>query len=128
MIFVFLFIFYSSVAFTVQWSILGSKSNYSNNLFYQADAGGSPSLVARGFDTTQTGAEQVEIQVPNEKVNVLLMCTYKYCQLVSSNMVPLCIIQVGLVIGKGGETIKNLQTKSGARIQVSFVPILCQMH
>ncbi|KAH7685167.1 far upstream element-binding protein [Dioscorea alata] len=58
----------------------------------EADAGGSPSLVARGFDTTQTGAEQVEIQVPNEKV--------------------------GLVIGKGGETIKNLQTKSGARIQL----------
>ncbi|KAG9455604.1 hypothetical protein H6P81_000112 [Aristolochia fimbriata] len=58
----------------------------------EADAGGSPSLVARGFGTAQTGSEQVQIQVPNEKV--------------------------GLIIGKGGETIKNLQTRSGARIQL----------
>ena len=26
--------------------------------------------------------------------------------------------KVGLIIGKGGETIKNLQNRSGARIQV----------
>ncbi|XP_022861691.1 far upstream element-binding protein 2-like [Olea europaea var. sylvestris] len=60
----------------------------------EADAGGSPSLVARGFNTVQAaaGGEQLEIQVPNEKV--------------------------GLIIGKGGETIKNLQTRSGARIQL----------
>ncbi|OAY70353.1 Far upstream element-binding protein 3, partial [Ananas comosus] len=58
----------------------------------EADAGGSPALVAKGFGTVQSGAEQIEIQVPNEKV--------------------------GLVIGKGGETIKNLQTRSGARIQL----------
>jgi hypothetical protein len=30
-------------------------------------------------------------------------------------------IQVGLVIGKGGETIKNMQARSGARIQVCFL-------
>ncbi|KAF9603538.1 hypothetical protein IFM89_037019 [Coptis chinensis] len=60
----------------------------------EADAGGSPSLVARGFGTVQASvaAEQIEIQVPNEKV--------------------------GLIIGRGGETIKNLQTRSGARIQL----------
>ncbi|KAL3845706.1 hypothetical protein ACJIZ3_003109 [Penstemon smallii] len=60
----------------------------------EADAGGSPSLVARGFSTVQaaSGGEQVEIQVPMEKV--------------------------GLIIGKGGETIRNLQTRSGARIQL----------
>ncbi|XP_068647638.1 uncharacterized protein [Aristolochia californica] len=58
----------------------------------EADAGGSPSLVARGFGAAQSGSEQVQIQVPNEKV--------------------------GLIIGKGGETIKNLQTRSGARIQL----------
>ncbi|KAA8528027.1 hypothetical protein F0562_035104 [Nyssa sinensis] len=60
----------------------------------EADAGGSPSLVARGFNTVQAAgaAEQLQIQVPNEKV--------------------------GLIIGKGGETIKNLQTRSGARIQL----------
>ncbi|KAF6159700.1 hypothetical protein GIB67_029958 [Kingdonia uniflora] len=60
----------------------------------EADAGGSPSLVARGFGTAQAGgpSEHYQIQVPNEKV--------------------------GLIIGKGGETIKSLQTKSGARIQL----------
>ncbi|GAB4839528.1 hypothetical protein Ancab_029054 [Ancistrocladus abbreviatus] len=60
----------------------------------EADAGGSPSLVARGFNPAVTGgaAEQIQIQVPNEKV--------------------------GLIIGKGGETIKGLQTRSGARIQL----------
>ncbi|KAK8591818.1 hypothetical protein V6N13_031844 [Hibiscus sabdariffa] len=60
----------------------------------EADAGGSPSLVARGLATTQASgdADQIEIQVPNEKV--------------------------GLIIGRGGETIKGLQTRSGARIQL----------
>ncbi|KAL2513382.1 KH domain-containing protein [Abeliophyllum distichum] len=60
----------------------------------EADAGGSPSLVARGFSTVQAagGGEQLEIQVPIEKV--------------------------GLIIGKGGETIRNLQTRTGARIQL----------
>ena len=28
------------------------------------------------------------------------------------------LFQVGLVIGKGGETIKNMQARTGARIQV----------
>ncbi|MED6143666.1 hypothetical protein PIB30_007966 [Stylosanthes scabra] len=60
----------------------------------EADAGGSPALVARGLSPAQAtvGSEQIQIQVPNEKV--------------------------GLIIGRGGETIKGLQTKSGARIQV----------
>ncbi|GMH14116.1 hypothetical protein Nepgr_015957 [Nepenthes gracilis] len=60
----------------------------------EADAGGSPSLVARGFTTTVAAGsvEQIQIQVPFEKV--------------------------GLIIGKGGDTIKSLQTRSGARIQL----------
>ncbi|KAK4284995.1 hypothetical protein QN277_001749 [Acacia crassicarpa] len=60
----------------------------------EADAGGSPALVARGLSSAQgtSGSEQIQIQVPNEKV--------------------------GLIIGRGGETIKGLQTKSGARIQL----------
>ncbi|XP_021903364.1 far upstream element-binding protein 1 isoform X2 [Carica papaya] len=60
----------------------------------EADAGGSPSLVARGLPTTQAAgaADSIEIQVPNEKV--------------------------GLIIGRGGENIKSMQTKSGARIQL----------
>ncbi|TMX02624.1 hypothetical protein EJD97_020736 [Solanum chilense] len=63
----------------------------------EADAGGSPALVARGFGTVQAVVgEQIEIQVPNEKV--------------------------GLIIGKGGDTIKSLQTRSGARIQLVPLP------
>ncbi len=34
-------------------------------------------------------------------------------------MLVISILQVGLVIGKGGETIKYLQQQSGARIQVA---------
>ncbi|KAK3435959.1 hypothetical protein EUGRSUZ_C00625 [Eucalyptus grandis] len=61
----------------------------------EADAGGSPALVARGIATayaTTGPAEQIELKVPNDKV--------------------------GLVIGRGGDTIKGLQTRSGARIQL----------
>nr|GMD66599.1 far upstream element-binding protein 1-like isoform X1 [Ipomoea batatas] len=63
----------------------------------EADAGGSPSLVAKGFNPVQSViGDQIEMQVPNEKV--------------------------GLIIGKGGETIKSLQTRSGARIQLVQLP------
>ncbi|KAI8005032.1 Ethylene-responsive transcription factor ERF021 [Camellia lanceoleosa] len=60
----------------------------------EADAGGPPAHVARGFSTVQAAgaADQILIQVPNEKVHV--------------------------IIGKGGETIRSLQTRSGARIQL----------
>ncbi|CAO2841439.1 unnamed protein product [Amaranthus hypochondriacus] len=59
----------------------------------EADAGGSPALVARGFSAAITaGSVEIEIPVPGDKV--------------------------GLIIGKGGETIRNLQTRSGARIQL----------
>jgi len=36
----------------------------------QADAGGSPALVARGLSPAQAivGSDQIQIQVPNEKV------------------------------------------------------------
>uniref|UniRef100_A0A6M2EQI5 K Homology domain-containing protein n=1 Tax=Populus davidiana TaxID=266767 RepID=A0A6M2EQI5_9ROSI len=66
-----------------------------NAVIAEADAGGSPSLVAMGLASSAqtTGAgDQLEIPVPNEKV--------------------------GLIIGRGGETIKGLQAKSGARIQL----------
>ncbi|BFG18488.1 hypothetical protein CerSpe_047630 [Prunus speciosa] len=80
--------------------IIGSSFSISkaekliNAVIAEADAGGSPSLVARGVATAQAAAaaEQIQIQVPNEKV--------------------------GLIIGRGGETIKGLQTRSGARIQL----------
>ncbi|KAL5659817.1 hypothetical protein ACJX0J_026942, partial [Zea mays] len=58
----------------------------------EAEAGGSPALIARGFGSGQPGSEQFEMTVPDNKV--------------------------GLIIGKGGETIKGMQTKSGARIQL----------
>ncbi|XP_038718014.1 far upstream element-binding protein 2-like isoform X2 [Tripterygium wilfordii] len=65
-----------------------------NAVIAEADAGGSPTLVARGLRSVQNAGptEQIEIQVPNEKV--------------------------GLIIGRGGDTIKGLQNRSGARIQL----------
>ncbi|KAJ6855383.1 far upstream element-binding protein 2-like isoform X2 [Populus alba x Populus x berolinensis] len=66
-----------------------------NAVIAEADAGGSPSLVAMGLASsaqTAGAGDQLEIPVANEKV--------------------------GLIIGRGGETIKGLQAKSGARIQL----------
>ncbi|XP_047307178.1 far upstream element-binding protein 2 [Impatiens glandulifera] len=57
----------------------------------EADKGGS-GVVSRRVNVQQPGADQFVMQVPNNKV--------------------------GLVIGKGGESIKNMQARSGARIQV----------
>ncbi|XP_052209391.1 uncharacterized protein LOC127812886 isoform X2 [Diospyros lotus] len=57
----------------------------------EAEAGGS-GTVTRRLSGQQYGAEHFEMKIPNNKV--------------------------GLVIGKGGETIKNMQASSGARIQV----------
>nr|GMC50958.1 far upstream element-binding protein 1-like [Ipomoea batatas] len=57
----------------------------------EADSGGS-GIVSRRVTGQQPGAEQFVMKVPNNKV--------------------------GLVIGKGGESIKNMQARSGARIQV----------
>ncbi|KAL8152279.1 hypothetical protein V2J09_010039 [Rumex salicifolius] len=56
----------------------------------EAEAGGS-AVVSRRM-TGQVGSEQFSMMVPNNKV--------------------------GLVIGKGGETIKSIQARSGARVQV----------
>lgn len=44
----------------------------------QADAGGSPALVARGITSSQTpsGSEQIQIQVPNEKVLITMILYY----------------------------------------------------
>ncbi|XP_057477639.1 uncharacterized protein LOC130765276 [Actinidia eriantha] len=57
----------------------------------EAESGGS-GIVSRRVTGQQPGAEQFVMKIPNNKV--------------------------GLVIGKGGETIKNMQARSGARIQV----------
>lgn len=80
--------------------LTGTKENISKaenlirDVIAEADAGGSPSLVAKGIATAQVpgSAEQIELKVPNEKV--------------------------GILIGRGGDTIKSLQTRSGARIQL----------
>lgn len=58
----------------------------------EADAGSSGTVSNRKYNAPQPGAEQFQMQIANNKV--------------------------GLVIGKGGETIKSMQAKSGARIQV----------
>ncbi|XP_071701182.1 uncharacterized protein [Rutidosis leptorrhynchoides] len=57
----------------------------------EAESGGS-GTVSRRLPGQQGGAEQFSMQVPNNKV--------------------------GLIIGKGGETIKSMQASTGARIQV----------
>ncbi|CAI9093652.1 OLC1v1029207C1 [Oldenlandia corymbosa var. corymbosa] len=57
----------------------------------EAEAGGS-GIVSRRVSGQQAGGDQFVMKVPNNKV--------------------------GLVIGKGGETIKSMQNRTGARIQV----------
>ncbi|KAI3522423.1 hypothetical protein L1887_00173 [Cichorium endivia] len=57
----------------------------------EAESGGS-GIVSRRMPGESGGAEQFVMKVPNNKV--------------------------GLIIGKGGETIKNMQASTGARIQV----------
>ncbi|PPD84039.1 hypothetical protein GOBAR_DD19030 [Gossypium barbadense] len=61
-----------------------------NDVLAEAETGGS-GIVSRRL-TGQAGSEHFEMKIPNNKV--------------------------GLVIGKGGETIKNMQARTGARIQV----------
>ncbi|KAF5726171.1 KH domain-containing protein isoform 1 [Tripterygium wilfordii] len=61
-----------------------------NDVLAEADAGGSGIISRR--PSGQSGSEHFVMKVPNNKV--------------------------GLVIGKGGDTIKGMQTRTGARIQV----------
>ncbi|GAB4837958.1 hypothetical protein Ancab_027486 [Ancistrocladus abbreviatus] len=63
-----------------------------NEVIAETDAANSASSGNRSISTMQAGAELFVMKVPNDRV--------------------------ALVIGKGGETIKNMQSKSGARIQV----------
>ncbi|XP_068647219.1 uncharacterized protein [Aristolochia californica] len=63
-----------------------------NDVLAEAESGGSGIVAARRFGSGQMGSEQFIMKVPNNKV--------------------------GLIIGKGGETIKNMQASSGARIQL----------
>ncbi|XP_039142785.1 far upstream element-binding protein 1-like [Dioscorea cayenensis subsp. rotundata] len=58
----------------------------------EAEAGGSVMVSSRKYGGPQVGVEHFTMKVPNNKV--------------------------GLIIGKGGETIKSMQAKSGARIQL----------
>ncbi|KAL0447409.1 UNVERIFIED_CONTAM: Far upstream element-binding protein 2 [Sesamum latifolium] len=62
-----------------------------NDVLSEAEAGGS-GIVSRRLTGQPSGSEQFVMKIPNNKV--------------------------GLVIGKGGETIKNMQARTGARIQV----------
>ncbi|KNA15058.1 hypothetical protein SOVF_101630 [Spinacia oleracea] len=63
-----------------------------NEVIAETDATSSTPSGNRGPPPPQAGGEQFVMKVPNDKV--------------------------ALVIGKGGETIKTMQSKSGARIQV----------
>ncbi|KAJ6815833.1 far upstream element-binding protein 2-like [Iris pallida] len=65
-----------------------------SDVLAEAEAGGSATSTGtvRKFVSPQVGGEQFTMKVPNNRV--------------------------GLIIGKGGETIKNMQASSGARIQI----------
>ncbi|KAG6501252.1 far upstream element-binding protein 2-like [Zingiber officinale] len=63
-----------------------------NDVLAEADSGASATIASRKFGCVPSGVEQFQMKVPNNKV--------------------------GMVIGKGGESIKNMQARSGARIQV----------
>lgn len=61
----------------------------SKSISSQADAGGSPSLVARGFSTVQSVVgDQIEIQVPNEKVFFL----FYFITDLQYLSIPICIV------------------------------------
>ncbi|XP_027329301.1 far upstream element-binding protein 1-like [Abrus precatorius] len=69
---------------------IASAEKLINEVLTEAEAGGS-GIVARRL-AGQAGSDEFVMKIPNNKV--------------------------GLVIGKGGETIKNMQASTGARIQV----------
>uniref|UniRef100_A0A0A0K828 RNA-binding protein Nova-1 n=2 Tax=Cucumis sativus TaxID=3659 RepID=A0A0A0K828_CUCSA len=63
-----------------------------NEVIAEADSGGSASTTNQAINSSQPGVEQFVMKIPNNKV--------------------------ALVIGKGGETIKSIQSKSAARVQI----------
>ncbi|POO03055.1 Polyribonucleotide nucleotidyltransferase [Trema orientale] len=63
-----------------------------NDVIAQTDTGNSAPSANYGTNPIQPGADQFVMKVPNNKV--------------------------ALLIGKGGETIRSMQSKSGARIQI----------
>ncbi|KAL9669544.1 hypothetical protein QQ045_007091 [Rhodiola kirilowii] len=63
-----------------------------HSVIAEADAGGSASVAAHGVRSGSTGGDQVVMKVPDNRV--------------------------ALLIGKGGETIKTIQNRSGARLQI----------
>ncbi|ESW08810.1 hypothetical protein PHAVU_009G076800 [Phaseolus vulgaris] len=69
---------------------IASAEKLINEVLAEAESGGS-GIVARRL-TGQAGSDEFVMKIPNNKV--------------------------GLIIGKGGETIKNMQASTGARIQV----------
>ncbi|XP_061374852.1 uncharacterized protein LOC133317069 isoform X1 [Gastrolobium bilobum] len=69
---------------------IASAEKLINEVLAEAESGGS-GIVTRRL-TGQSGADEFSMKIPNNKV--------------------------GLIIGKGGETIKNMQASTGARIQV----------
>lgn len=85
-------------ASTRQVELMGTPEQISRaeqlikDVLAEADAGGSTAIVSRGHGGTPPFGEQIQIRVPNNKV--------------------------GLIIGRGGETIKSLQSRTGARIQL----------
>jgi far upstream element-binding protein len=94
-------------------------------VFRQAEAGGS-GIVSRRV-TGQSGSDTFVMKVPNNKVcRGFLFVSLFYCYSLGWSVMSV-LFQVGLVIGKGGETIKNMQARTGARIQVFFIIYLLSL-
>eukprot|EP00249_Psilotum_nudum_P015012 c25119_g1_i2 orf=307-2619(+) len=72
---------------------INSAEQLINDVIAEAAAGGSGALIGHGFGGGGPPGEQVQINVPSSKI--------------------------GLIIGRGGETIRSLQSRSGARIQLA---------
>lgn len=93
----------------------------------QAEAGTGAS---RRFTMGQPGVEQFIMKVPNNKAGknnlrlfLVVLAVHDPFFFLTLNLDCydgsfFFLSQVGLIIGKGGEMIKSMQAKSGARIQV----------
>ncbi|KAI5432276.1 hypothetical protein KIW84_036138 [Lathyrus oleraceus] len=72
---------------------VASAEKLINEVLAEAEAGASAGGGTRRM-AAQSGGDEFSMQIPNNKV--------------------------GLIIGKGGETIKSMQASTGARIQITF--------
>ncbi|XP_059452976.1 uncharacterized protein LOC132183632 isoform X2 [Corylus avellana] len=74
---------------------------------------------ASGFDSSDTGFSSVPSDVKPHSLHSVPAAPASYGFQSSSKKIDIPNGRVGVIIGKGGETIKYLQLQSGAKIQVT---------